>query len=279
MSELRIEHTTTFRYLSPVTTSYNEARMQPADLPGQRVLESTLIVVPNTWSFSYRDYWGTIVNAFEVLTVHEGLELRAESLVRVHDRSAVQATAAWADLESPALRDTLAEFLTHSAVTDVPDDVVDLAREGAAGRGPHEAAIAICGALRDQVDYVPGVTAVHTRAAEAWESRKGVCQDITHITLGALRAVGIPARYVSGYLYPLEDDSVGETVVGQSHAWVEWWAGEWMGYDPTNRGPVGDHHVILGRGREYADVAPLKGVYDGRGTQSLTVEVRMTRLA
>lgn len=279
MSELRIEHTTTFRYVSPVTTSYNEARMQPADLPGQRVLESTLVVAPNTWSFSYRDYWGTIVNAFEVLTVHEGLELRAESLVRVHDRSSVQATATWADLGSPALRDTLAEFLTHSAVTDVPDDVVGLARDGAAGREPHEAAIAICGALRDQVDYVPGVTAVYTRAAEAWESRKGVCQDITHITLGALRAVGIPARYVSGYLHPLEDDSVGETVVGQSHAWVEWWAGEWMGYDPTNRGPVGDHHVILGRGREYADVAPLKGVYDGRGTQSLTVEVRITRLA
>ncbi|MGO1317077.1 MAG: transglutaminase family protein [Cellulomonadaceae bacterium] len=277
MSDLRIEHVTTFEYVAPVTISYNEARMQPADLPGQRVLSSTLDVAPCTWDFSYRDYWGTIVNAFEVLTPHQRLELRAESLVRVHDRSGTPATATWADLETPALRDALAEYLAHSDVTDVPDDVVEIARAQRDDTSPHATAVAVCDALRDELEYVPGFTTVHTPAAEAWTTRKGVCQDMAHLSLGALRSLGIPARYVSGYLHP-GGAGRGEQVVGESHAWVEWWAGEWMGYDPTNRGVVGDHHVILGRGREYADVAPLKGVYNGRGTEELTVQVRITRL-
>jgi transglutaminase-like putative cysteine protease len=94
-----------------------------------------------------------------------------------------------------------------------------------------------------------------------------------------LRAVGIPARYVSGYLHPVREAEVGESSAGQSHAWVEWWVGEWAGFDPTNGLPAGEHHVVVARGRDYADVAPLKGIYHGPANTLLGVEVEVTRLA
>ena len=99
------------------------------------------------------------------------------------------------------------------------------------------------------------------------------------LTLGALRSVGIPARYVSGYLHPRPDAVVGETVVGESHAWVEWFCGAWKAYDPTNLIDIGDRHVTVGRGRDYGDVAPLRGVYAGPYGSKLFVTVEITREA
>ena len=129
------------------------------------------------------------------------------------------------------------------------------------------------------MEYVRGVTGVHSTASEAWAERKGVCQDIAHVALGALRSVGIPARYVSGYLHPDAGAAIGQTVIGESHAWVEWYAGEWRGYDPTNLAEVGELHVLVGRGRDYSDVSPLRGVYAGPGASELFVSVEITRVA
>jgi transglutaminase-like putative cysteine protease len=279
MSRLHIVHTTEFRYAGPVTASYNEARMTPLGQPGQTVLEARLDVAPQTWSHEYRDYWGTAVTVFEVLAPHEQLVVTAESRVEVADRPAPRTAGEWETLRSPALRDTLAEFLSDTPTTAVPEEVAALAADAARGLEPAEAALAVCHAVREQMEYVPGVTAVHTPAADAWAARKGVCQDVAHLAAGALRSIGLPARYVSGYLHPLRDGDVGSTVTGESHAWVEWWAGEWTAYDPTNRVPVGEHHVVLGRGRSYEDVPPLRGIFAGAGTRSLDVQVRITREA
>jgi len=106
-----------------------------------------------------------------------------------------------------------------------------------------------------------------------------VCQDFTHLTLAVLRGMGIPARYVSGYLHPSKAAEVGTVSTGESHAWVEAWTGDWWGFDPTHLGPVGERHVVVGRGRDYADVSPLKGVYHGAPAEALTVSVEITRLA
>jgi transglutaminase-like putative cysteine protease len=118
---------------------------------------------------------------------------------------------------------------------------------------------------------------VQSTAREAWEQGRGVCQDITHIVIGALRHVGIPARYVSGYLHPKPNAAVGETVTGESHAWVEWFCGEWRGWDPTNLIDIGDRHVLVGRGRDYRDVSPLRGIYAGPFRSKLFVRVEITR--
>ncbi len=279
MSRLRIVHTSTFRYADPVPVSYNEARMTPLSQAGQSVLESRIDIHPQTWSHDYRDYWGTQVTAFEVIAPHQSLVLTAEHLVEVAERPVPTSSVGWDVLRGAEVRDRLAEHVADTDTTEVPDDVVDLARRAAEGLEPGAAAEAVCRALREEMEYIPGVTTVHTPAAEAWQKRTGVCQDMAHLALGALRSVGIPARYVSGYLHPDSSGELGTTVTGESHAWVEWWTGEWCGFDPTNRVYAGEHHVVLARGRCYDDVPPLRGIYAGPPTQDLQVQVRITREA
>jgi transglutaminase-like putative cysteine protease len=129
------------------------------------------------------------------------------------------------------------------------------------------------------VAYRPGATSVTTTATEVLNLRQGVCQDFVHLALGVLRAAGIPARYASGYLHPKRGAAVRETVDAESHAWCEAWVGEWESFDPTNGDDVGERHVLVARGRDYDDVAPLKGVYQGPPGNEINVRVTITRVA
>jgi transglutaminase-like putative cysteine protease len=131
--------------------------------------------------------------------------------------------------------------------------------------------------VRGRMLYTTGSTNVSTTASEAWAAGSGVCQDFTHAMLSLLRSCGIPARYVSGYLHT-EEEALAETVRGESHAWVEVWNGGWEGLDPTNDRTVGSAHVLVARGRDYADVPPLKGIYAGGASQGLGVDVDITQL-
>jgi transglutaminase-like putative cysteine protease len=118
---------------------------------------------------------------------------------------------------------------------------------------------------------------VHTSAGQAWADGVGVCQDFSHNTLSLLRAAGIPARYVSGYIHT-EEAEIGVPGVGESHAWVEVWNGAWEAHDPTNGRPVGAAHVLVARGRDYRDVSPLTGIYAGPMSRDPEVVVEVTRL-
>lgn len=280
MTRLHIHHTTTFRYERAATASYNEVRMRPATIPGQMVLSAHISATPATWSQDYRDYWGTHVTAFEVLRSHSELVVIAESTVDLLGRGEVGGLAdavEWSTLSESGVMDRLAEYLAPTPATAAPDEVAALALEQAGGRSPYQAALAVCDGVRAAVEYLPGATGVHTRASEAWTRRAGVCQDIAHLALGALRSLGIPARYVSGYLHPLRHEAqVGETFVGESHAWIEFWCGEWYAYDPTNQVHPRDHHVVVARGRDYDDVTPLRGVFAGGGRSQQQVEVKLT---
>lgn len=282
MNRLRIRHITGFHYGGDVTASYNEARMLPVSAEGQLVLFSNLEILPMSSHHSYVDYWGSRVSSFEILTPHQELSLTATSLVEVRPRSHQETSVDWTALAIAAegTTDTV-EQLKQTRRTAPPADVIDLAREIAASTDDVcAAALAICRAIGEAVEYMQGVTGVHSTAAEAWAVRKGVCQDITHLALGALRAVGIPSRYVSGYLHPKPNAAIGETVAGESHAWVEWFCGDqWRGFDPTNRIDIGDRHVLVGRGRDYNDVPPLRGVYAGPFGSTLFVKVEITREA
>jgi transglutaminase-like putative cysteine protease len=106
-----------------------------------------------------------------------------------------------------------------------------------------------------------------------------VCQDYAHLTLLMLRSIGIPSRYVSGYLHTKVDAGIGETVRGESHAWIAAWTGGWWGFDPTNDIEVGPRHIWVAIGRDYADVSPLKGTYSGGAASAIEVSVDVTRLA
>ncbi len=281
MKRLRIEHATGFTYPGEVGASYNEARMLPGSTDSQFVLSSQLDIEPATAVNHYVDYFGTRVAAFDVLAAHRALSITARSLVEVRPRPIEHRGISWADLAAEAARSIhTAEQLGQTARTAPHAEVANLAREIAASHDdPGHAAHAIAVAIGDAVEYVPGVTGVHSTGAEAWEERKGVCQDIAHITLGALRSAGIPARYVSGYLHPVPDAEVGVAVTGESHAWIEWFAGDWQGFDPTNNVEISDRHVLVGRGRDYNDVPPLRGVYAGPYKSALHVTVTITREA
>jgi len=281
VNRLRIRHSTGFHYEGAATASYNEARMLPVTGDGQLVLYSNLDITPISSTHSYVDYWGTRVSSFEILTPHEELSLTATSLVEVRARDAVERGLGWEELAVETARATVyVEQLTQTPRTRPPQEVVDLAAQIVKEfDDPCDAARAVCTAIGERIEYMPGVTGVHTTAAEAWEQRKGVCQDITHLAIGALRSVGIAARYVSGYLHPRPDAEIGVTVAGESHAWVEWYCGQWHGFDPTNLIDIGDRHVIVGRGRDYTDVAPLRGVYAGPSSSRLFVTVEITREA
>lgn len=281
MNRLRIKHMTGFNYGGDVTASYNEARMLPISSEGQVVLYSTIDVSPMSSQHNYVDYWGSRVSSFEVLTPHKELSLTATSLVEVRPRDHPTESLTWDELAAKAdSSTTLVENSEQTRRTMPPAEVVAIAEEIVARvENPCDAALEICTAIGNAVTYVSGVTGVHTTAAEAWEHRTGVCQDITHLALGALRAVGIPARYVSGYLHPKPDAAIGETIAGESHAWVEWFCGDWRGFDPTNLIDIGDRHVTVGRGRDYNDVPPLRGVYAGPYGSQLFVKVEITREA
>lgn len=281
MKRLRIEHATGFSYQGDVSASYNEARMLPGTTDSQFVLSSSLDIEPSTSVNTYVDYFGTRVSAFDVLSPHADLQITARSLVEVRPRPIEHTGITWDRLAVEAARSIeTVEQLTQTNRTMPHPDVVEIARAIASQHDdPSRAAHDIVVAIGDAVEYMSGVTGVHSTAVEAWEARKGVCQDMAHIALGALRSVGIPARYVSGYLHPQPDAAVGVAVTGESHAWVEWFAGEWQGFDPTNNIEIGDRHVLVGRGRDYNDVPPLRGVYAGPFKSQLFVRVTITREA
>jgi transglutaminase-like putative cysteine protease len=274
-----VVHTTGYRYASTVVASYNEARMTPLSTATQATLDARVEVDPVTWSYTYWDYWGSQVTAFEALVPHTELSVVSSSTVELYPTADPEADAGWDVVRRAEVTDAQYEFLVQTECTDPVEEVSALAREMAADLPPSAAARAVCERLHSLMEYAPGVTSVQTNAADVWARRQGVCQDFAHLTLGALRSLGIPARYVSGYLHPRPDAELGETVEGQSHAWVEWWTGDWVPFDSTHISPVADDHVVVARGRDYTDVTPLKGVYAGTAASELFVSVEVTRLA
>lgn len=281
MKRLLITHTTGYRYEELVSASYNEARMLPYGDAGQVVLSSTISISPTATENIYLDYWGSRVCSFEILHPHRELILQAESLVEVENRNQSNFRgpdfAQIQELSRNLLE--VAEQLIPTVRTQLPGPLADFVTElkSTANLSPHEMALAIVNYVRSQIEYLPGSTEVNTTSLEAWEAKSGVCQDIAHITLAGLRFAGIPARYVSGYLHPDPDAKIGEDVTGESHAWVEWYGGEWYGFDPTNLIPISDRHVLISRGRDYSDVPPIKGVYAGNGQSQLFVQVTIVR--
>ncbi|MBT2587271.1 transglutaminase family protein [Arthrobacter sp. ISL-95] len=283
MTRLSIVHKTAYKYNGRVTLSYNEARMTPLTDGQQVVLEASLKVSPHQASVStYRDYWGTRVTAFDMQMPHENLEVLATATVEVHRTERVATEddiVGWDVIASEKVQDEFSDWLPQSRLSGPGEEVLEIVPDVVKGKNPHEAALAVFAWMAGEMTYMKGTTGVTTNAEQAWSQRQGVCQDLAHLAIGALRCSGIPARYVSGYIHPRSSADIGETVAGQSHAWLEWWDGEWRSWDPTNHKPAGDYHVTVARGRDYRDVPPLKGILSGGGGSGLSVSVEITRLA
>lgn len=277
----RVRHVTSHRYAESSAATYSEARLIPLTTGDQVVLRSRVEIDPSAWSQEYRDYWGTTVTAFEVTEEHEVLTVSATSVVDTGpvDTGSVDAIG-WEGLADPDLRDRHCEYLAPSEVTD-PDPglasrLLDI-RE--ASGSPAEYVHAVGEIVRTEVQRLGAPTHVSSTARGAWEARAGVVHDLVHVVLGALRQAGIPARFVSGYVHADDDPPVGETFTSEPYAWVQWWDGDWTGYDVLEDRAIGPRHVALGIGREFADVPPLRGIYATGGSVDSIVEVELTRLA
>jgi transglutaminase-like putative cysteine protease len=271
---LQVRHITRFQYESEVTASFNEARMLPHTDTQQMVLRHEFRVNPIATIFEYKDYFGTQVKSFDVQLRHNALEIISESTVDTSIPVDGGTSVSWEALDSESIRDEFAEYLTLSALVDPIKTEINLRTS----LTPRDAVEKLNDAIRNQITYTSGATHVYSPASEAWAKGAGVCQDFTHASLSLLREANIPARYISGYLYTGNGD-IGETVVGESHSWVEAWVGEWIQFDPTNGRPVTEDHVLVARGRDYHDVSPLKGIFSGGRSRNTEVVVELTRLA
>lgn len=286
---LQVVHTTTLRYNGRVVASFNEARMTPMNASGQLVLRHELSVTPAARLTRYVDYWGTSVVAFDVHISHSELKVVSSSTVDTVDKWRPAPGLTWEELRAPKVTDQYCEFLAGTDHVDSPDDAepmaagtdrpsrVEMVAAMRAAPTPADAIRLAVHGVRSSMEYTPGATGVHTTSRQAWADGVGVCQDFSHITLSLLRAAGIPARYVSGYLHD-ERAEIGHTTLGESHAWIEAWNGGWVAHDPTNDRRVGPGHVVVAHGRDYQDVSPLTGIYAGPRSGEPEVLVEVTRL-
>ena len=275
-----------FRYSEAVTESQNEVRVRPLHDEHQQVLSYRLTSRPELRVLPLSDYWGTTVEYLGIRTPHTELELLAEATVETEPRPVPGEAVAAAMLADPDFQITHIEFLAPSQhVRWASGDAVDRrAASAVAGESAVQGMVqAVIADVREALAYRPGVTDIGVTLTEVLEGNAGVCQDFAHLATGMLRSVGIPARYVSGYLFAADEtalDAEGADVVSvQTHAWIEaalpgwgWWA-----LDPTNGGAVGERHVVIGRGRDYGDVPPVRGAFTGSGSVEVDAEVVIGR--
>lgn len=279
MWRLRVVHSTGYAYKSPVTASFNEARLTPRSDSRQNVILNRVETVPATRNYRYVDYWGTAVTAFDLHAPHTELEVTSSSVVETDPDQMPDREVTWEGMQSEAVVDRFDEVLSPTHYTPDSKRIRRVGQRIIRDHAPREAVTAAAHWVHSELSYVAGTTGVHSSGLDALREGKGVCQDFAHLTLILLRSMGIPARYVSGYLHPNRKATIGDTIDGQSHAWVQAWLGGWWNYDPTNDTPINEQYVSVGVGRDYSDVSPLKGIYSGEGSTDLDVVVEITRLA
>ena len=278
----RIAHRTSYRYSREVFESFNEVRLQPLACPTQTLIDFDLVIEPPATVIGFRDYYGNAVHDFGVPYLHDQLVIEATSDIVTHvgadepiggpGPGEPDASITLRELaDDEALADEFAEFCGPSAYIVLADASQAIARELLASQ-PDLSALAFLhetvAQVRSRLEYQLGTTNVNSSVAEVLEGGSGVCQDFAHVLISLCRNVGLPARYVSGYL-----GTVG--VATASHAWAEAYVPPygWIGVDATLGGLCTGRHVKVGIGRDYADVSVLRGTYQGGGEAELDVQV------
>jgi transglutaminase-like putative cysteine protease len=285
--KLDIRYRCSFEYGELVRESQNELRACPISDHRQTLLSYRVTTTPGSRVYSYEDYWGTRVDTFGVREPHIYLEVVAEATVETRSTPLVGFSPTLDAVRAPAFVEAHWEYLERTPHASWSQRVANEAAAQVELTGPELVSVALgihrrVGAL---LAYRPGTTYVGVGVDEVLDRGEGVCQDYAHLAIAMCRSVGIPARYVSGYLFTNDDangtDVDSDQVRVQTHAWFEVAIPDfgWLSLDPTNRQAVGLRHVKIGHGRDYDDVAPLRGTYSGPPDATLEVAVEMRRLA
>lgn len=284
MTRYALRHATRYRYAAPVDLAAHLLHLTPRELPGQTVEAMAIDIAPApAHRHDGADHFGNPVAWLSIETPHDALDVVLEAVVRVGFAPPPPAaeTMPWEALR--ALLDTPAgawavEFALPSAQAPAdPAAGAYAASSFPTGRPVLAGLLDLTRRIRRDFAFKPGVTTIATPVAQVLSLRAGVCQDFAHLMIAGLRALGLPARYCSGYVRtrppPGQPRRQG---ADQSHAWVGCWLGPdlgWVGLDPTNDLVVADEHVLLGWGRDFADVSPVQGILLGGGKQALEVSV------
>jgi transglutaminase-like putative cysteine protease len=278
-----IRHVTRYTYDAPISESVMEVRMQPRSELCQRCLRFELVTLPRTGVQAYVDPAGNIVHHFDIPGRHSQLTLTAEAIIEFvgcPDETIELSMDDWARIDAAAATAEEWDYLHDSAFARSTPLLVAFEASLGIGRAqdPMTTLRALTRAIHDALEYRPKTTRVDSPIDEALESRAGVCQDFSHIMIALLRRLGVPARYVSGYLFHEHED---RSATGATHAWVEALLPGvgWTGFDPTNDVLAGKRHIRVAVGRDYADVPPTRGVYKGNARDELSVSVDVSQAA
>ena len=286
-NRVTITHRTRYRYSDPVAICQNQVMMVPRNLPRVCCHDTLMTITPKpTLSHSHIDYYGNLIHTFSIESAHRELSVVVTSDVEV---TATAFPPADKTLRWEVVRDSLAsggdenwfetaEFRFASPMVAVGQSFANYALQSfLASRPILEAALDLTKRIHRDFKYDTTATTVETSAERAFGLRAGVCQDFAHIQIACLRSIGLPARYVSGYLRTLPPPGKPRLVgADNSHAWLSLYAGHalgWIDFDPTNACLVGTDHVPICVGRDYRDVAPMRGVVLGGGHTDLRVSV------
>ncbi|MEO0514981.1 MAG: transglutaminase family protein [Planctomycetota bacterium] len=286
----RITHETEYHYAMPVSVGQNQVFLRPRDLPGrQRCIGSIIDFEPSpAISNIRRDYFGNESTLFSIQEPHAHMNVIAVSEVEVTPPGPPipGMSPAWETVRDGARRDHTAtgletlQYIYDSPLVGVLPALTAYAQESfPAGKPIFDGALELTQRIFADFKYDPTTTTVSTPVDEVFDQRSGVCQDFSHLQIAMLRGLGLPARYVSGYLRTFRDESDPKLIgADASHAWLAVGDGQghWTDYDPTNNQIPGEHHVTVAWGRDYSDVCPVRGVIVGGGDQSIDVQVKVT---
>jgi len=261
---LTVSHVTTYDYASPVRGALQSLRLTPSRYEGQRVIDWQIAVEGGHKGGSFRDGAGDWIEGWSVRGPLTGVVVRVEGTVEVTDLAGI--------LRGHRENVPAAAYLRETPATHADAALQALAREAADGAsGGLDCAHRLAGAVSEAIAYRPGATAAHTTAAEALGLGEGVCQDHAQALAAVARTMGMPARYVSGYLFTDADGNAHEA----AHAWAEIWVDGlgWIGFDPANRCCPDDRYIRLGSGYDATDAAPIRGVAQGAAPERMNVAV------
>ena len=279
-------HRTIYDYASPMTVSHHTTRVEPRILPHQQVEDFSLRVGPRPAVIKPRvDFFGNQVCGFSIQEIHQHLEITATSRVTVAATTspALALSPDWEDVVklfsdpvSPEVVDPY-QFVFDSPLLRVSPELADYARKSFEPEMPLLAAVAgLNKRIFTDFKYDPVATTVATPLEEVLEKRRGVCQDFAHLAIASLRALGLPARYVSGYLRTRPPAGQPRLVgADASHAWFSVFCPDvgWVDFDPTNNLLPAEEHITVAFGRDYSDVSPVSGVITGGGAHEVKVSV------
>lgn len=296
---LSVLHETLYRYSPAVETAQHIAYLRPRDTPCQQLHSHTLVLDPAPAQVATRtDAFGNRPSHWSLAQVHETLRVRAHSEVITRTLPSLASTQSWEAVRehfhyrSGQAADPQAPFVFGSHHAPLHEAFAAYARPCfAPGRALSEAAMALMHQMHSDLTYASQSTDIHTPALQALQARRGVCQDFAHILIACLRSLGLPARYVSGYLLTHPPEGQPRLVGSDaSHAWASVYlpeladsaCGGWLDLDPTNDrhgwASPGEDYVQLAVGRDFADVSPLRGVLQGGASHTLEVAVTVAPL-